>query len=144
MSIAKTKLPIKQFWVKGFTFVEVIIALVIVSISMLTLLKLHLKSIKTIDSADITYKAAQLANEKIAEVIAGGHPKPGNKTGTVQIDGRGLKWQRKIIDAYTNEFKRADINGLYEILVDVSWKQTNGHKHIKMSTYVADRNTNEH
>ena len=54
----------------GFTLVEVIVALVIVSISLLGLIRLHLISISMADSAEMTSQAVLLAEEKIAETLA--------------------------------------------------------------------------
>jgi Tfp pilus assembly protein PilV len=51
----------------AFTFVEVTVALAIASISLLTLLKLNLLSIRLSDRAQITTQAVLLANEKIAD-----------------------------------------------------------------------------
>ena len=68
----------------GFTFVEVIVALAIVSISLLGLIRLHLISIRMVEAAEVTSQAVLLAEEKIAEALALGYPKEGTKSGTVE------------------------------------------------------------
>ena len=54
---------------RAFTFVEVVVALTIVSISLLALLRLHLISIRAVSKAQVKTQAVFLANEKIAEKI---------------------------------------------------------------------------
>ena len=66
---------------RAFTFVEVIVALAIASISLLTLLKLNLLSIRLVDRAQITTQAVLLADEKIAETLAVGYPDEGRESG---------------------------------------------------------------
>jgi type II secretion system protein I len=124
---------------KAFTFVEVIIALAIVSISLLALIRLHIISIKMADTAEITSQAVLLADGKIAETLSLGYPKKENKSGIVETNGVALHWKTEVTDLQSPQFNQADISGLREILVDVSWQQGIGRKHLQMSTYVADR-----
>ena len=69
---------------RAFTLVEVIIALAIVSIALLGLIKMHLISIRMIDSAQISAQAVLLAQEKIDEILANGYPDQGSDSGSVQ------------------------------------------------------------
>jgi len=123
----------------AFTFIEVLIALVIVSISLLALIRLHLISINMTETAEIKSQAVFLANEKIAETLALGYPEEGTKSGTVEMNALDLHWQTEITDIKPQQLNELDIVGLRRILVDVSWEQGIRHKHIQMSTYVADR-----
>ncbi|NIP53344.1 MAG: prepilin-type N-terminal cleavage/methylation domain-containing protein [Phycisphaerae bacterium] len=123
----------------AFTFIEVLIALVIVSISLLGLIRLHLISINMTDAAQIKSQAVLLANEKIAETLALGYPEEGIKAGTVEINALGLHWQTEVTDIEAHQLGELDIEGLRRILVNVSWEQGNRLKHIQMSTYVTDR-----
>ncbi len=123
----------------AFTFIEVLIALVIVSISLLALIRLHLISIRMIETAEITSQAVLLANEKIAETLALGYPEEGTNSGTVQKNALGLHWQTEVTDIKPHQLGELDIEGLRRILVDISWEQGIRFKHIQMSTYVADR-----
>jgi prepilin-type N-terminal cleavage/methylation domain-containing protein len=123
----------------GFTFVEVVIALAIVSISLLALIKLHLVSIRLTETARITSKAIFLADQKIAETLALGYPKEGANCGTVEENTLCLHWQTEVTPLQLPQLAQAGIAGLREISVDVSWEQGAGQKHIRMSTYVADR-----
>jgi len=125
--------------IAGFTFIEVMVALTIVSISLLALLRLHLISIRMADSAQITSQAVFLAEQKIAETLAEGYPKEGSNCGTLGQNGALFNWRIEVTDLYSPQLGEVDIIGLREILVDVSWKQGIGRKHLQMSTYVADR-----
>jgi len=127
----------------GFTFVEVIVALAIVSISLLALLRLHMISISMADTAQITSQAVFLADEKIAETLALGYPEVGTDSGTVEKSVLYLHWQTEVTHPQSPQLDEANITGLRKILVDVSWKQGVGRKHLQMSTYVADRKLNE-
>jgi len=124
---------------RAFTFVEVIVALAIVSISLLALLRLHIISISIVDAAEIASQAIFLANEKIAETLAAGYPKEGTNSGTVQKNSLCFDWQSEVTDLHLPQLDQADISGLRKISVDVNWKQGVRQKHLQMSTYVADR-----
>ena len=123
----------------GFTFIEVLIALVIVSISLLALIRLHLISIRMTEAAEITSQAVFLANEKIAETLAPGYPEEGTNSGTVEKNALCLHWRTEVTDLQPSQFGGMDIAGLRRVFVDVSWKQGIRWKHLQMSTYVADR-----
>ena len=124
---------------EAFTFVEVIIALTIVSISLLALLRLHIISVSMVDKAQITSQAVFLANEKIAETLAVGYPEEGTSSGTVDKNNLTLNWQTEVTDLQLPQLGEVNIAGLRKILVDVSWKQGSSRKQLQMSTYVADR-----
>ncbi len=123
----------------AFTFIEVIIALAIVSISLGALLRLHLISINMVDKAQVTSQAVLLADEKIAETLAAGYPEEGTNSGTVEKNGLTLSWQTEVTDLQLPQLDEKKITGLRKILVDVSWKRGIGRKQLQMSTYVADR-----
>lgn len=131
---------IRQTGKNAFTFIEVLVALAIVSISLLALIRLHIISIKMTDTAQITSQAVLLANEKIAEILAAGFPQEGTDSGTVQRNALGLHWTTEVANLLPTQLQDMKITGLRRILVDVTWKQGIRRKHLQMSTYVADRN----
>ena len=122
----------------AFTFVEVAVALVIASISLLALLRLHLLSIRMVDRAQITTQAVLLADEKIAETLACGYPDQASKSGTVEKNGLRLNWRAQVADLQLPQLGEAHVTGLRKIVVDVNWKQGATGKQLQMSTYVAD------
>lgn len=123
----------------GFTFVEALIALAVVSIALLALLRLHLLTIRVADRARVTSQAIFLAEAKIAETLALGYPKPGTNSGTIADNGLALDWNVEVTDLRLPQLSAAANAGLRKILVDVSWKQRLGRNHLQMTTYVAQK-----
>ena len=123
----------------GFTFIEVLIALVIVSISLLALIRLHLISIRMTEAAEITSQAILLANEKISEALAAGFPEEGTDAGSVEKNALCLNWRTEVTNIEPYHLGEMDVAGLRRILVDISWEEGIRRKKLQMSTYVADR-----
>ena len=124
---------------RAFTFVEVIIALAVVSISLLGLIRLHIININMTESAEITSQATLLAQEKIAETFAAGYPNQESNRGIVQKNALCFNWQTEVTDLHLPQLDEARICGLRKISVDINWKQGIHQKHLRMSTYIADR-----
>lgn len=143
ITVKKSQVLHKNLWTKAFTFIEVILALAIVSISLLALFRLHLISIRMAETAEITSQAVFLASEKMAEKLALGYPEEETNSGTIEKNGLYLYWQTKITDLHLPQLDGANITGLRNVLVDVGWKQGTSHNHLQMSTYVADWKLNE-
>ncbi len=139
MAYRNRRIATEQTRTRAFTFVEVIVALSIVSISLLALLRLHIISIGMADTAQITSQAVFLANEKIAETLAAGFPKEGANSGTVGKNAFCLDWKTEVTDLKLSQLEKEGIAGLRKISVVVNWKQGLGKKHLRMSTLVADR-----
>jgi len=129
----------QQFYMTGFTLVEVIIALVVVSISLLGLIRLHLISISMAEVAEVTSQAVLLAEEKIAETLASGYPEEGVKSGEIEKDAQILHWRTEVADLQSSKLTDVKITGLRRICVEVGFKRGSGSKTLQMSTYVADR-----
>jgi len=123
----------------GFTFVEVIIALTIASLSLLALLRLHLINIKIADTAEMTSQATFLAEQKIEEMLALGYPNTGVNSGNTEQNKNVLNWQTEVTDLKLPYIGKRNSTGLRKISVDINWKQGTGRKNLQMSTYVADR-----
>jgi prepilin-type N-terminal cleavage/methylation domain-containing protein len=131
--------PKAPSFVRGFTFVEVIIALAIASISVLALTRLHLVSIGMADTAQANCRAVLLAREKIAETLALGYPDEGVKSGTFRDGSLPLHWRTSVADLRLPQILESDISGLRKVSVDVTWERGSHEKRVQMSTYVADR-----
>jgi type II secretion system protein I len=123
---------------EGFTFVEVMVALVIVSISLLALLRLHVMSVAMVDKAQVTSRAVFLADAKIAEALAAGFPEEGTRSGAVTEDGLALSWTTHVEDAASVPSGNEDVRGLHKVRVDVRWKRGSRPEHLELLTYVAD------
>jgi type II secretion system protein I len=123
----------------AFTFVEVMVALSIVSISLMALLRLHVISVRMVENAQTISQAVFLADEKIAETLAISSPEEGIRSGTVEKNGLKLNWETRVESLQSTQWDGEDIAGLHKVLVDVSWKQGENPRHLRMLTYIADR-----
>ena len=128
---------------KAFTFVEVMIALAVVSISLVALLGLHLRSLAMAQAAQMTSQAVLLADAKVAEVLACGYPGLGGSSGADERNNIAYDWQARVSEVESLRLGDIPIAGLREVSVDVRWKQGPGRRHVEMATYVADRKMDE-
>jgi general secretion pathway protein I len=124
---------------KGFSLIEVVAALAIVSIALLGLLRLHLISMSTADKAQAVAQAALVAQERVAEVLCAGYPQVGIKSGVVEADGSEFTWRTEVAEAQCQPVQ----SGLRKLSVDVAWQKGAGKKHIQMITYVAESGIHE-
>ncbi|MHC4213057.1 MAG: type IV pilus modification PilV family protein [Planctomycetota bacterium] len=124
----------------GFTFIEVVMALAIVSIALVALLRLHLVSIRMADTSNVRSQALMLAREKIEEQLATGFPQTSTNTGIEHINSLDLKWSTEVTDAEPPTINGIRINDLRKISVNVRWNQGPGQKEVNLSTLVTNRN----
>ena len=127
---------------RGFTFVEVLIALAVASIGLLGLLRLHLLSTATADAAQATTEAVFVAQAQIAEVLARGFPTQGTTSGAVERNGQTFTWTTDIRDARRSGVIPAS-KGLREVSVTVAWEPVANGKSLTMTTLVADTRIDE-
>ncbi len=124
----------------GFTLIESLIALAVVSIALVALLGLHLNGIKMAQTADNIARAVSLAQTKLAEKTTLGCPQTGTESGTTTIDRLPFHW-KTIVSRVTNEqLQTAGIHKLRQVSTEVEWQQGNTRKRICLSTWVAKRN----
>lgn len=123
----------------GFTFVEVVIALAIVSISLVSLIRLHIININTVDSARMISSATQIAQDRIAEMSAIAPAERKAEKGIEERANAVFDWQVTVEEADIPQWQKEDTAGLKKITVKVSWRQGAGKKQIRMSTYLSDR-----
>jgi len=124
----------------AFTFVEVLLALAVVSLSLLSLLRLHVTGIKMAERIDMTTQAVFLAEEKMTETLASGYPQVGTCSGCVEKNARRLNWRTQVANTRPALPHNLRIEGLRELSVEVSWEQGGGLKTLKIATYIAERN----
>jgi len=128
---------------KAFTFVEVIVALAVVSIALAGLLHMHLLSVKTADTAQAMAQAVLLARAKMTEALCTGSQETGAKSGTVDVNGAHFAWrtERTSVDAPQLQSLRG--TALQQLRVSVMWQEGTGQKSVQMATYVADTTIHE-
>ena len=124
---------------KGFTLIEVIAALAIVSTALLGLLQLHLVSLKTADKAQAITQAVLLGQAKMADVLCCGYPPLGVKSGVIEANGSELAWRTEVTEQLTLPGGPSDLRprDLRKVAVDVSLQKDPGGKTIHLTTYVA-------
>lgn len=128
---------------RGFTFVEVLIALAVASIGLLGLLRLHLLSTATADAAQATTEAVFVAQAQIAEVLARGFPAQGTTSGAVERNGQTFAWTTEIRDVARPGGRDVTARGLREVAATVTWNPSSDPKTVTMTTLVADTRIHE-
>jgi general secretion pathway protein I len=123
---------------KGFTLIEVVAALAVVSIALLGLLELHLTSVKMADTARTTALAILVAQEEAAETGAGGWPAVGAKTGVTEMDGSQFNWRTEVTNADSLTSCGLARSALRQVSVNVTWRDGAGPRTVQMTTYLAD------
>ncbi|MBN2589177.1 MAG: prepilin-type N-terminal cleavage/methylation domain-containing protein [Sedimentisphaerales bacterium] len=131
---------------KGFTLIEVLVALAITAISLVALLRLLVVNINTMDSASYLSRASLIGNEKIAEVVGNGNPKTGTENGRIQYEDNNavFNWQINVTDEQPEEIDKLNLHGLKKVNVRVVWKQGRSERQVSMSTYICpDKETED-
>jgi general secretion pathway protein I len=122
----------------GFTLIEVVAALAVVSIGLLGLLRLHLMNLRAASVAETTTLAVLLAQEKMAEATSAGWPACGARSGTIEANGSEFTWRTEVTNPNSLATHGIARNTLRQLDVDVSWHEGAGPKSVRMTTYVAD------
>jgi general secretion pathway protein I len=115
---------------KGFTLLEVVVALSIAAIAFPALLKAFSDGIKNYSLIENRTTAYYLLKLKIGQVEMTGYPDTGSEEGDFGTDSR-FKWATEIVDT--------DTEGLREITVTITWDERGQEKSLQLSTYLADR-----
>ena len=129
----------------GFTLVEAVAALAVVSIALLGLLRLHLISITAAEKARSTAAAVLLARGRTTEALCSGYPSVGVQSGETEMDGSRLTWRTEVSDVRSSRanLKSLPLRGLRKVSVDVTWGPAARQRHMHMMTYVAESKFDE-
>ena len=129
--------------VKGFTLMEVLIALAIMAISLIPLLHLLVVSISMRDSASCLSYASMAANAKLAEAVSKGYPELGTESGIIDNETSKVayKWQVDITDARQKDFEELHLSNLRTVKVCVMWNQGQIKKQVNVSTLISPEST---
>ncbi len=76
----------------GFTLIEVMVALFIFSVAVLTLLAARAQTVRLNDEVRLRLRMVDLANMKLAEIVARGFVPPGTLTGRFKPPYRDYRW----------------------------------------------------
>ena len=97
---------------KGFSLFEIVIALVILSVSLLVIYNLILSTSVSVYKLEDHYLAKEVANNRIALINTIEKPsKPLNRNGIISMGGKNWIWEESFYNGITNEFLE------YEILI---------------------------
>ena len=124
---------------RGFTFIEVLLALSIVLISLVPLLHLLAKSISVTDSAQCLSQATLIGSAKLAEVMSASSPEIGMESGRVENEDSDLifKWEVTVADEDPKELEETNVSGLRKVNVIVIWNEGVKQRQVTLSTYIA-------
>ncbi len=96
----------------GFSLFEIVIALAILSTSLLVIYNLILSTRTSIYKLEDHYLAKEVANNRIALINTIEKPsKPLNRNGIISMGGKNWIWEESFYNGITNEFLE------YEILI---------------------------
>ena len=117
----------------GFTLIETVIALAILSLALPTLLRSFTEAAKGQALAENRTTALYLLKFRMAAIEAEGYPDIGEEDGEFGENSR-FRWHSDVQDVESEE-----IEGLRLVTVSVTWQERGKERLISTSTYLADR-----
>ena len=124
-----------KFSREGFTLIEVMVALVIISVAMVTLLSTHAISARNYAEAKAIAVCSMLAQQKLAELQAGELPAAGETSGGFD-DNEHYRWALSV--------KETALEPLREVTLEVflapaeGLEETEGFVKVTVTTSLAD------
>jgi general secretion pathway protein I len=113
----------------GFTLLEVMIALAILSLVAVAFLRAQAASVRLVDESSQISLATLLAREKMAEVESLGFPDIGKESGKAGDALPGFRWE-KIISG-------TDMFNLRKGQIKVFWKEGSSERSLELVSYFA-------
>lgn len=117
----------------GFTLIEIVVTLAILSLALPTLLRAFTEAAKGQAIAENRTTALYLLKFRLAAIEAEGYPDIGEEQGEFGEDSR-FRWHSEVQDIESEE-----IEGLRLVTVTVTWQERGKERLISTSTYLADR-----
>jgi len=127
----------------SFTLIEVLVALVILALGVVTLLQLQLSALRNADRAFRQSQAVLLAGRKMAETLSAGYPAVGSDQGTTGEEDPGgeLNWSVTVADLTSAELQGTLLSGLRSVRVEVSWPEGQQMRTVQLVNYVGERSS---
>ena len=113
----------------GFTLLEVMIALAILSLVAVAFLRAQSSSVHLVDESVQISLAALLAKEKMAELESNGFPEPGRTSGEGGEDFPSYHWEQVV--------SPTDIGNLRKAVVRILWTEGIRERNLELTTYFA-------
>ena len=117
----------------GFTLIEIVVALAILSLALPALLRSFTEAAKGQALAENRTTALYLLKFRMASIELEGYPDIGEEEGEFGEDSR-FRWHSDVRDVESEE-----IEGLRLVTVSVTWQERGKERLISASTYLADR-----
>ena len=117
----------------GFTLLEIVIALAILSLALPTLLRSFTEAAKGQALTENRTTALYLLKFRMAAIEAEGYPDIGEEEGEFG-EGSRFRWHSEVQDVESDE-----IEGLRLVTVSVTWQERGKERLISTSTYLAER-----
>jgi general secretion pathway protein I len=106
---------------RGFTLVEVLIALAVVAIALLALTRAASVQVQSFDALRERTLAGWVAANVLTETrLASAFPSTGRSDGHVQLAGRDWRWQREVRTTPDAEIRRIDVRVYLGAATDAS------------------------
>jgi general secretion pathway protein I len=115
----------------GFTLLEVMVALAILSAALVVIFSQQARSIAQGNEARITTKAALLAQERMAGLITQEGLRSENEEGEVEDSIPPFTWKQMV--------EESNIEGMKKLTVIVLWKEGERERDVRFVTYVASQ-----
>lgn len=115
----------------GFTLLEVMIALAILSIVAVAFLRAQAGSLRLVDEASQISLATLLAKEKMAELESIGFSEPKKNTGTGGKEFPSLRWEQVV--------SLTEVLNLRKAQVRVLWMEGQQERSLELTAYFAKR-----
>jgi general secretion pathway protein I len=116
---------------EGFTLLEVMIAMAILSLVAVTFLRAQASSVRLVDESVQISMATLLAKERMAELESRGFPQPGSNAGTWGEAFPAYRWEQTI--------STTEIPNIRKAVVRVLWMEGELQRNMELTLYFARR-----
>lgn len=113
----------------GFTLMEVMIALAILSVALVVLFSQQATSLARGVESRVVTRATLLAQERMAEVLSQEDISEGEEEGEVADITPPLKWRQVV--------EEAPVEGMLRVTVIVAWQEGTHKREVRLVTYVS-------
>ena len=126
---------------KGFTLMEVLVAMAVLSLSLTIVLQVFASSLRAKETANRLTTASFLAQEKIEEIFMGGFPEIATAGGDFGKDYPRFGWEKRVsaVDPFAGENPEEREDIVRKIELEINWPGKKGKEKIKLTTFMARR-----
>lgn len=118
---------------KGFTLIEIMVALSVLSISLVVLLGLRNRGISLAEKSRHIIEATLLARQKVTEISSKGFASLGEEKGDFGEENPQYTWRQTVIQTPFQKVR--------ELLVQIIWKENNREETVDITTYLFNSTT---